>query len=155
MTVRKGRNSSRRSKLVAEGEVGDDGGLANQPAPSRQAAAAGEAAVALGLRDALAKAKLGVLVDHRSEEGLAIGRIAEFEGRGERAYLRHQVVVDALEDDRARARAALLPGEAEGGATRSPRPPVEVGRGGDDGGVLAAHLGQRRPRVGPFRQAGA
>jgi hypothetical protein len=93
------------------------------------------------------------LVDHRAGVAGAVGRVAHHQLGGARGQALHQLVVHRVEDDGARACAALLAREAIGGGRDALGRRLQVGAVADDRGVLAPHLHDRRARVGPLLEA--
>ena len=88
-------------------------------------------------------------LDQRAHHGGGVDSVAHAQA-GDRVgqpRAEGRVVVDRRLDDREAGRRALLPGVAEGGAHEVLDGEVDVGRLGDDHGVLAAGLGHQ-PNVG-------
>ena len=111
------------------------------PAAGRLAGLECERGFAPAAFDVVLDARLGFGGDDGTDaRGRQVGR-SDGQAAGGFDEARDEGVVRSVEDDRPRARGALLAGVAEGGGHGLEHRLVEVGVVVDDDGVLAAHLG--------------
>ena len=82
----------------------------------------------------------GALVDEGADEGVGFARVADVDGGVDLFELGDELVVDAVVDDEAAEGGAALAGGAHGGEGDGAEGEVEVGGGGDDGGVVASEF---------------
>jgi len=80
----------------------------------------------------------GALVDEGAYEGVGFARVADVDGGVDLFELGDELVIDAVVDDEAAEGGAALAGGAHGGEGDGAEGEVEVGGGGDDGGVVAS-----------------
>ncbi len=100
--------------------------------------------------DRFLKSLDGTGINHRTDVDIALGRISDLERIGFGSELFDELVVDRSLNVDTAAGGALLAGEAECRAGDAIDGLVQIGVGGHDGRVLAAHLGDDR-----FREVGA
>ena len=82
----------------------------------------------------------GALVDEWADEGVGFAWVADVDGGVDLFELRDELVVDVVVDDEAAECGAALAGGAHGREGDGAESEVEVGGGGDDGGVVAAEF---------------
>ena len=82
-------------------------------------------------------------VDQRADQRVRLARIADLDRRIDLLEPRHQAVVDAVMHEQAPQRGAALAGRAHGREGDGAHRQIEIGRGRDDRGVVAAELEDR------------
>src|SRR5699024_9503508 len=105
-----------------------------------EATARDDVAVLLAERDRLVDARRDGVVDDGAEVRLTVDGVTDDELLRALLELGDELVGDGCVDDDAAARAALLPGEAEGRAHDALSGGIKVCGCCDDGRVLTAHL---------------
>ncbi len=93
-----------------------------------------------GFFQGLLHAVVGAAVDQRADQGTGRTRVTHLHVAVDLGELGHQRVVNAVVHEQAAQRGAALAGRAHGGKGNTAQGKAEVGRGRDDGGVVATQL---------------